>query len=125
MLDWYFMNGVEKYIDNRSYVVWKFPASKDAYEKQTRPLVYSYSLMTRAYGTYFNDENFIDYFTREGFDVYLVDWGTNDLFTLSGWTLDDVADTMEKEIIRPLLKDYGVDKLNLFLTAEWYTPELY
>ena len=114
MLDPYYMKGVEKYVDNAHYIVWKFPASPDAYEKQARPLVYSYSLMTRAYGTCFNDENFIDYFTAEGFDVYLVDWGTTELFSLSGWTLDDISEVMEHQVIRPLLAEYGVEKLNLF-----------
>lgn len=114
MLDWIFMYGVERYIDDEHYIVWKFNASKDAYEKQVRPLVYSYSLMTRAYGTYFNEENFIQYFTEEGFDVYLVDWGKNSLFTLPGWTMDDIANVMENKIMKPLLKQYKVDKLNLF-----------
>jgi hypothetical protein len=114
MLDWYYMNGVERYIDNENFVVWKFNASKDAYEKQARPLIYSYSLMTRAYGTYFNEDNFISYFTKEGFDVYLVDWGKDSLFTLPGWSMDDIADVMEKQVMRPLLKQYKVEKLNLF-----------
>lgn len=114
MLDWFYMKGVERYIDDEHYTVWQFNASKDAYEKQARPLVYSYSLMTRAYGCHFNDENFIQYFTKEGFDVYLVDWGKNSLFTLSGWTLDDIANVMENKVMKPLLKQYGVDKLNLF-----------
>ena len=114
MLDAHYMNGVDKYIDNENYIVWKFSASEDAYEKQKRPLVYSYSLMTRAYGTWFNEENLIDYFTKEGFDVYLVDWGTNQLFTLPGWTMDHIADVMENKVIMPLLEAYKVDRLNLF-----------
>jgi len=114
MLDAFFMRNVDKFIENDHYIVWKFPAAKDAYEKQTRPLVYLYSIMTRAYGTWFNDDNFITHFNDEGFDVYLVDWGKSDLFTLSGWTLDGMADIFEKQVIDPLLDLYKVKKLNVF-----------
>jgi len=114
MLDAFFMKNVEKFIENDHYTIWKFPAGKDAYEKQARPLVYLYSIMTRAYGTWFNDDNFITYFNDEGFDVYLVDWGKSDLFTLSGWTLDGMADTFEKQAIDPLLDLYKVKNLNVF-----------
>lgn len=114
MLDLYYMKGVEKFLETDNYIVWKFPASSKAYEKQARPLVYSYSIMTRAYGTHFNDDNMIACFNDEGFDVYLVDWGKNGLFTLKGWTLDDLAERMETEVIDPLLKAYNVEKLNVF-----------
>ncbi len=114
MLDSFFMKNVEKYIENDHYIIWKFPAAKDAYEKQARPLLYLYSIMTRAYGTWFNEDSFITYFNDEGFDVYLVDWGKSDLFTLSGWTLDGMADIFEKQVIDPLLDLYHVKKLNVF-----------
>lgn len=114
MLDPYFMKGIEKFSENDNYIVWKFPASKDAYEKQKRPLIYSYSIMSRAYGTWFNDDNFIRFFNDEGFDVYLVDWGTSSLFSLSGWTLDDLLETLEYRIIDPLLDIYQVEKVNVF-----------
>ena len=114
MLDAYFMKNVEKFIENDNYIVWKFPAAKDAYEKQARPLIFLYSIMTRAYGTWFNDDNFIAHFNEEGFDVYLVDWGKSDLFTLSGWTLDGMADIFEKQVLDPLLDLYKVKTLNVF-----------
>ncbi len=114
MLDWYYMQNAEKFLDNRHFIVWKFPAKSNCYEKQDRPLIYSYSIMTRAYGTYFNDNNMIEYFNQEGFDVYLVDWGNSTLFSLSGWTLDDLADNLECCVIDPLLKKYNVSKLNVF-----------
>ncbi len=114
MLDDCFMKGVKKFVENDNYIVWEFPASKDAYEKQARPLIYSYSIMSRAYGTNFNDDNFIKFFNDEGFDVYLVDWGTSSLFSLSGWTLDNLADDFEK-LITSLLRLYPAEKtLNVF-----------
>ncbi len=114
MLDSYYMRNVEKFFDNQYFIVWKFPAEPDCYEKQQRPLIYNYSIMTRAYGTYFNDDNMIKYFNREGFDVYLVDWGNSSLFTLGGWTLDDLTDNLELCVIDPLLKKYNISKLNVF-----------
>jgi len=114
MLDAFFMKDVEKFIDNAHYTVWKFPARKDAYEKQARPLIYLYSIMTRAYGTWFNEDSFITYFNDEGFDVYLVDWGKSELFTLSGWTLDGMSEIFEKQVIDPLLKLYKIKTLNVF-----------
>lgn len=114
MLDPIYMNGVDKYIDSPHYTVWKFPADKDAEVKQKRPIVYSYSLMSRGYGNWFVDNNFIDHFIKQGFDVYLVDWGTAELFTLSGWSEDDLLNVIEVEIIDRLLKEYKVDKVNVF-----------
>ena len=114
MLDPVYMKDVDKYIDSPHYTVWKFPADKDAPVKQKRPIVYSYSLMTRGYGNWFVDNNFIDHFIKQGFDVYLVDWGTSELFTLSGWSEDDLLNVIEIEIIDRLRKEYKVDKVNVF-----------
>lgn len=114
MLEPLYFGDTEKFLENPNYVVWKFPASESAYEKQKRPLVYSYSIMTRAYGNSFNVDNMIRFFTDEGFDVYLVDWGKTGPFTLPGWTLDDLVDRLENEVIDPLLAEYNVPTLNVF-----------
>lgn len=114
MLEAYFMKDVEKYLDHENFTVWKFPARSGAFEIQKRPLIYSYSIMTRAYGNHFNDNSFIEYFNKEGFDVYLVDWGKTSLFSLQGWTLDDLTDHFEKDVLNPLLAEYQADKVNIF-----------
>lgn len=116
MLDAYFMKGVEKWRKEKTgnFTVWRFPASPGAYEKQIRPLVYNYSIMTRAYGCRFNPDDMITFFNNEGFDVYLVDWGENSIFTLRGWTLDDLADHLGGTVILPLAEAYGVDSVNIF-----------
>ncbi len=94
--------------------IWKFPTQVPAAERQRRPLILSYSIMTRAYGTCFNDENFIQFFNQHGFDVYLIDWGNETLFTLSGWTLDRLSNTLHEKAVVPLLAEYQVENLNLF-----------
>jgi len=70
--------------------------------------------MTRAYGTFGNEDSFIHYFNRHGFDVYLMDWGKDHVFSLSGWSLDDLSNALETKAVIPLLKEYKVDSLNIF-----------
>ena len=116
MLDNYYMSNVNKFIENENFIVWKFLTKLDQCEKQNRPILYIYSLMTRAYGCYFNDDNIIDYLNNEGFDVFLIDWGKTHLFTLEGWTLEDYANHLEK-IIDIIKKEYEVPKVNVFCTC--------
>ena len=103
----------QKYYEDDQFNIWKFSAAEGV-KKQKRPIILNYSIMTRAYGTCFNKDNFIDYFNKNGFDVYLMDWGKDHLFTLSGWTLDQLADALYDKAVAPLLKEYKVDDLNIF-----------
>ena len=80
------------YYQDDNFNIWKFPTQVEIGKRQQRPIILNYSIMTRAYGTFFNKDSFIDYFNNYGFDVYLMDWGKEHLFTLSGWTLDMLAD---------------------------------
>lgn len=116
MLDSIFLSKskAQPYYQDENFNIWKFSADAETGEKQQRPLILNYSIMTRAYGTFFNDDSFIDFFNKHGFDVYLMDWGKETLFTLSGWTLDKLADALRDKAVNPLLKEYGVDSLNLF-----------
>lgn len=114
MLEPLYLGDAETFLENDHYIVWKFPASDAAYEKQARPLILSYSIMTRAYGTRFNVDDMIGHFNHEGFDVFLVDWGKTGPFTLAGWTLDDLVDRLETEVIDGLLAAYNVPNLNVF-----------
>jgi hypothetical protein len=116
MFDTYFFNNskAEPYYQDSHFNIWKFPAAAESAVKQKRPIILNYSIMTRAYGTCFNKDHFIGYFNRRGFDVYLMDWGKDGLFTLSGWTLDQLADALNDKAVMPLLKDYGVDDLDIF-----------
>ncbi|MGE5505060.1 MAG: hypothetical protein ACM31L_11610 [Actinomycetota bacterium] len=104
----------EHYYEDANFNIWKFPADVPAAKRQARPIILNYSIMTRAYATCFNKDSFIDYFNRYGFDVYLMDWGKDDLFSLSGWTLDKLADSLNDKAVDPLLKEYKVDSLNIF-----------
>lgn len=74
----------QPYYQDDNFNIWKFPADTEAGKKQKRPLILNYSIMTRAYGTFFNEDSFIDFFNKHGFDVYLMDWGKETLFTLNG-----------------------------------------
>lgn len=116
MLDHYYFgkSKAQPYYQDNHFNIWKFPADAEASIKQKRPIILNYSIMTRAYGTCFNKDSFIDFFNKYGFDVYLTDWGKNDLFTLSGWTLDQLADSLYEKAVAPLLKEYKVDSLNIF-----------
>lgn len=104
----------EPYYQDRYFNIWKFPASPEAAVKQKRPIVLNYSIMTRAYGTIFNKDNFVGFFNRHGFDVYLMDWGKDSAFTLNGWTLNHLADALYEKAVAPLLKEYGIEDLNVF-----------
>lgn len=115
MFDSYFFTAskAEPYYQDRSINIWKFPAA-DSAAKQKRPIILNYSIMTRAYGTCCNKDSFIDFFNRHGSDVYLMDWGKDTPFTLSGWTLDRLSDTLYEKAVAPLLAEYGVENLNIF-----------
>lgn len=115
MLDSFFFQkaNAENWYRDQYFNIWRFPAAPHA-RRQARPIILNYSIMTRAYGTVFNDENFIERFNHHGFDVYLMDWGNDSLFTLPGWTLDRLADALRDKAVLPLLKEYGVDNLNVF-----------
>ena len=104
----------EIYYEDANFNIWKFPATSDKARRQKRPIILNYSIMTRAYGTCFNKDSFIDRFNRDGFDVYLMDWGKDAVFTLSGWTLDHLADALHEKAVVPLLKEYKTDSLNVF-----------
>ena len=114
MLDSLFYNysKVDNYYQDNYFNIWKFPAI--AQKKQKRPIILNYSIMTRAYGTFGNEDSFIHYFNRHGFDVYLMDWGKDHVFSLSGWSLDDLSNALETKAVIPLLKEYKVDSLNIF-----------
>ena len=116
MLDSYFFakSRAQAYYQDENFNIWKFPATTEKARKQKRPIVLNYSIMTRAYGTCCNSDNFIDHFNRHGFDVYLMDWGKDTLFSLSGWTLDHLADALNEKAIMPLLEEYKVDSVNVF-----------
>jgi hypothetical protein len=116
MLDSIFLSKsrAQSYYQDNNFNIWKFPAEVEKTQKQERPIILNYSIMTRAYGTFFNKDSFIDYFNRYGFDVYLMDWGKEELFTLSGWTLDMLADALKEHALNPLLKEYEVRDLNVF-----------
>ena len=116
MLDSYYFKSskAEAYYQDQHFNIWRFPAATDAAAKQKRPIILNYSIMTRAYGTCFNKDNFIEFFNRHGFDVYLMDWGKDGQFTLSGWTLDRLADALLDNAVTPLLKEYRVESLNIF-----------
>jgi len=102
------------YYQDEYFNIWKFATEVDAAKRQKRPVILNYSIMTRAYGTCFNRDSFIDFINRQGFDLFLMDWGKESLFTLSGWTLDRLADALDEKAVTPLLKEYGVDSLNVF-----------
>ena len=102
------------YYQDDNFNIWKFPTQVEIGKRQQRPIILNYSIMTRAYGTFFNKDSFIDYFNNYGFDVYLMDWGKEHLFTLSGWTLDMLADALRDKAVNPLLEEYEVDDLNVF-----------
>ena len=55
--------------------IWKFATDADPGKRQTRPVILNYSIMTRAYGTCFNKDSFIDFINQQGSDVFLIDWG--------------------------------------------------
>jgi len=111
----YFANTkAQIYYEDANFNIWKFAADAAADTRQKRPIILNYSIMTRAYGTCFNKDSFIEFFNRQGFDVFLMDWGKESLFTLSGWTLNDLADAFDAKAVTPLLKDYKVDNLNVF-----------
>ena len=93
--------------------IWKFAAAKGK-KKQSKPIILNYSIMTRAYGTVFNRDNFIEFFNHEGFDVYLMDWGKDSVFTLNGWGVDQICDTLRDKAVLPLLEEYKTDSLNIF-----------
>jgi hypothetical protein len=114
MLDTYFYQkaNAEPYYQDAHFNIWRF-ASK-ANTKQKKPMILNYSIMTRAYGTCFNQDSFIDFFNQYGFDVYLMDWGKTTLFSLPGWTLDKLADNLKDKAVEPLLAEYKVDSLNIF-----------
>ena len=116
MLDPIFLSNskAQIYYQDDNFNIWKFPAQVKMEKRQQRPIILNYSIMTRAYGTFFNKDSFIDYFNKHGFDVYLMDWGKEHLFTLSGWTLDMLADALKDKALDPLLKEYEVDNLNIF-----------
>ena len=116
MLDpiFYANSNAQPYYQDSNFNIWKFPAQPEAGKRQKRPLILNYSIMTRAYGTFFNDDSFISFFNKHGFDVYLMDWGKESIFTLPGWTLDKLADTLNDKAVSPLLEEYGVDSLNIF-----------
>jgi pimeloyl-ACP methyl ester carboxylesterase len=116
MLDSMFIanSRAQRWYEDSHFNIWKFPALKEAGKRQARPIILNYSIMTRAYGTFYNDDSFIHFFNRHGFDVYLMDWGKDAVFTLSGWTLDKLADALDEKAVRPLLAEYGVDNLNVF-----------
>jgi hypothetical protein len=92
--------------------IWKFPTK--AKKRQEKPIILNYSIMTRAYGCVSNRDSFVEYFNHEGFDVYLMDWGKDTLFTLSGWGVDQICDTLRDKAVLPLLKEYKTDSLNIF-----------
>ena len=104
----------EIYYQDNYFNIWKFPTVAEKAKKQKRPIILSYSIMTRAYGTCCNKDSFIDFFNKHGFDVYLIDWGKDQQFTLSGWTLDNLADAVNDKAVMPLLKEYKVENLNVF-----------
>jgi hypothetical protein len=114
MLDTYFYqkSNAEPYYQDDHFNIWKFAGTGKT--KQKKPVILNYSIMTRAYGTCFNQNSFIDFFNRYGFDVYLMDWGKTSFFTLPGWTLDTLADSLRDKAVEPLLGDYKVDSLNVF-----------
>ncbi len=116
MLDSYFFgqSRAQPYYQDENFNIWKFPAITEKRPKQKRPVILNYSIMTRAYGTCLNPDSFINHLNRHGFDVYLMDWGKDGLFTLSGWTLDNLADALDEKAITPLLKEHEVDDLNVF-----------
>ncbi len=115
MLDSIFfaISKAESYYQDDHFNIWKFPAKVEADKRQKRPIILNYSIMTRAYGACFNEDSFIDYFNKYGFDVYLMDWGKEYPFTLSGWTLDKLADTLNFGVDL-VCKQYGVENLNVF-----------
>jgi hypothetical protein len=102
------------YYQDDNFTIWKFPTQKELSERQQRPILLNYSIMTRAYGTFYSKDSFIDYFNKQGFDVYLMDWGREHLFTLGGWTLDMLADAIKDKALYPLLREYEVDSINVF-----------
>jgi hypothetical protein len=116
MLDTFYLSDskAQIYYQDENFNIWKFPAQVETGKRQKRPIILNYSIMTRAYGTFFNKDSFIDYFNKHGFDVYLMDWGKEHLFTLSGWTLDMLADALKDKALEPLLKEYNVDNVNIF-----------
>ncbi|QWD59690.1 hypothetical protein [Polynucleobacter sp. MWH-UH35A] len=101
------------YYQDEFFNIWKFPTTKGK-KKQEKPIILNYSIMTRAYGTICNRDNFVEYFNHEGFDVYLMDWGKDSLFTLSGWGVDKICDELRDKAVLPLLKEYKTDSLNIF-----------
>lgn len=104
----------QPYYQDQYFNIWKFATDVAPGKRQRQPLILSYSIMTRAYGTFFVRDNFIDFFNKEGFDVYLMDWGKDGLFTLSGWSLDMLADALRDKAVEPLLEEYGVESLDVF-----------
>ena len=104
----------QSYYQDANFNIWKFATEVAADKRQKRPVILNYSIMTRAYGTFFNKESFIEFINRQGFDVFLMDWGKESLFTLSGWTLDRLADALNEKAVKPLLEEYAVDNLNVF-----------
>lgn len=114
MLEPVFFKNSEIYYQDEFFRVLKFPASSHAPEKQSRPLVYLYSIMSRGYGTVFNPDSMTQYYNEEGFDVYLVDWGLDTLYTLKGWSLDQLSHTLKDKVLLPLIQEYQVENLNLF-----------
>jgi pimeloyl-ACP methyl ester carboxylesterase len=116
MLDCIFFSKskAQVYYQDNNFNIWKFPATIESAKRQKRPIILNYSIMTRAYGTCCNKDSFIDYFNKHGFDVYLMDWGKDYPFTLSGWTLDMLADALNDKAVSPLLEEYKIDSLNVF-----------
>ena len=116
MLDRLFFTNAaaEPYYQDNYFNIWKFSAHEKNAGRQHRPIVLNFSIMTRGYGVCCNDESFINIFNKYGVDVYLVDWGKDSIFTLSGWTLDMLSDALYEKAVRPLLIEYDVESLNIF-----------
>ena len=49
----------QPYYQDDHFNIWKFSADQAA-KTQKRPIILNYSIMTRAYGTFFNEDSFID-----------------------------------------------------------------
>lgn len=116
MRDTYYFEkaGATPYYQDENFNIWKFSTQCPPRHRQERPIILNYSIMTRAYATCFNKNSFIEAFNRRGFDVYLMDWGKEGVFTLKGWTLDRLADSLLERAVEPLLSEYGTDSLNIF-----------
>jgi hypothetical protein len=104
----------QPYYQDANFNIWKFPTTVASDKRKERPVIVNYSIMTRAYATCFNQDNFIELFNQQGFDVFLMDWGTDRVFSLQGWTLDQLSDNLRYKAVEPLLQEYQVDSLDIF-----------